>query len=98
MNCAEPLRMITLRSARPEENRHHALLGGALDDARAAREEPEHAVILAEHVGPEACEAALGPRANHLVEENAAESLSLIAVFQHEGDLARPPPRPTAHS
>jgi hypothetical protein len=53
--------MITLRSARLEEDRHHALLDLALDDAGVAREEPEHAVILAEHEGPEAREAALGP-------------------------------------
>src|SRR5256885_4670410 len=81
--------MITLRSARLEEDRHHALLDRALDDARATRKEPEHAVILAEHVGAEAREPALGPRANHLVEEHGPESQPLVAVLEHEGDLAR---------
>src|SRR5207244_3198428 len=79
--------MITLRSARLEEDRHHALLDRALDDARATRKEPEHAVILAEHVGAEAREPALGPRANHLVEEHGPESQPLVAVLEHDVPL-----------
>src|SRR6266478_7051923 len=79
----------TARSTRLEDDGDNALGDGALEDAGAVREETQHAVILAEHVGTEAREAPLRPCTEHLVQEQGAQPLTLIAVFQQEGDLAQ---------
>jgi len=43
-------------------------------------EETQHAVVLAEDFGAEPLDAALGPRANDVVEEQLPQALSLVTV------------------
>ena len=79
--------MTTLKSAGLEEDGDHTLLDGPLQDARAVREETKHAVVLPEHFGAEALEAAFGARANDVVEQYLAQALPLVTVLEDESDL-----------
>src|SRR5436190_19133312 len=85
----EGLEVTTLKSARLEEDGHHALRSAPLENARAVGEESQHAVVLAEDLGAEPLDAALGPRANDVVEEQLPQALSLVTVREDESDLGR---------
>ena len=86
--------MIILRSERLEEDRRQALLDLALDDAGVAREEPEHAVVLAEHEGPEARETARGLRGAPSVDSTGRRNFSPEAAKSGGGYLMAPAVRP----
>ncbi len=86
--------MIILRSERLEEDRRQALLDLALDDAGVAREEPEHAVVLTEHEGPEARETARGPRDAPSVDSTGMRNFSPEAAKSGGGYLMAPAVRP----
>src|SRR6185503_16898520 len=75
---------------RTELHRHHAFLALASHDRGAAGQQAEHAVVVAEHEGPELLGAPRHRRLQYRVEEDGAEPLPLPGILDHEGHLHHP--------
>src|SRR6266436_1688778 len=72
-----------------EEDADLALLDLGFDDARMVRQQAQHSLIPGEDVRAEARESALRAGLDDSVEQDGAEPLTLVAVFQHESLCAR---------
>src|SRR5947199_1987698 len=65
----------------------HTLLQPPLEHVGVAREQREHAAVVGEDPGPEACDPVFRRGAKELRDEQRAQPLALPAVLDDEGDL-----------